>query len=284
MSYRLTAKQWDLSILQTKQTKKSNENDSQMIPQRESIRRQIKFDEPQVQDQNNNATKGLFKHAKHVTKVANKKKCNQTVQKGTTEVTSNEVTKVNDPLLRPSVVKSVRTNDKIFDGIQVSLNSDEEELDYVDDVPQAEDFDDEHGSIMDVQPTQTNTKSDLLLGASSASINDENLVMNNPHLKKLFNQMLDERIKQASERGESSSSQLLTTLTPNGATVNKTPEKSSGKTTVNLVKSPSDTTIYAPALQRRNNVVNQNVLPFNVSQIQVPSRPLEPKIDIVSIE
>ena len=84
--------------------------------------------------------------------------------------------------------------------------------------------------------------------------------MNNPHLRKLFNKMLDERIESARVEGESSGSRLLTVMTPKPA--DKSSSKKKNTTTTDegngrsnllrnkLIKSPSDTTIYAPALQR----------------------------------
>ena len=63
-------------------------------------------------------------------------------------------------------------------------------------------------------------------------MNEEELVMNNPHLRKLLNKMLDERIQEAKKRGETSESEILTKLTPQS---NK--RKSSGNQAI--IKSPS---------------------------------------------
>ena len=159
---------------------------------------------------------------------------------------------------------------KIDDGIKISvgadMSSDEEELDYEDDLMD----EDEHGSIeaedfrqnedLEVtdeveEPTRRGnakslvTDSEIMLGASSSTLNDEEMVMSNPHLKKLFNKMLDERIKQvAAKEGESSRSQILTSLTPQH--VDKTPERTGKVKNSNVIKSPSDTTVYAPTLSR----------------------------------
>ena len=80
--------------------------------------------------------------------------------------------------------------------------------------------------------------------------------------------MLDERIKSAQQNGESSASQLLSGTTPATEEVKKrecgerSPIGSTGKNGKNygsygnavgnqkLIKSPSDTTFYAPTLQR----------------------------------
>ena len=180
-------------------------------------------------------------------------------------------------------------NKNVFDGIKVSVNSDEEELDYEDNVFQ----DDDEGSIMeqqendtmdrengpckkvfkemteDVQTADANT--DMVLGASSASMTEEDLVMNNPHLRKLLNRMLDERIQDAARRGEMSSSQLLTSLSPkdtqghnHGNDQGQRPDTNSrGKNMknngINAIKSPSDTPIYVPALQRNINPMDAGV-------------------------
>ena len=106
---------------------------------------------------------------------------------------------------RSKSIKS-KTN-HLFDGIQVSVGSDaDEELDYEDDVLNDEDEgcsmdedvqDDErvvesrnNSSVTKETSPVNSTMVDL--GATSASLTDEELVMNNPHLRKLLNKMLDE--------------------------------------------------------------------------------------------
>ena len=81
------------------------------------------------------------------------------------------------------------------------------------------------------------------LGETSSSLTEEQLIMNNPHLKKLLNNMLDERIQNARTNGESSHSELLT-----GKESHKEPNRGN---VVKIMKSPSDTMIYVPALKRR---------------------------------
>ena len=179
------------------------------------------------------------------------------------------------PLSDPT--KSVTAKSvKNFDGIQISVNSDEEEeeeLDY-DDI-----LDDDQGSVHDMEAVEGGTEmnvdsgdedkgllennqfvatdSDILLGASSATITDEEMVMSNPHLCKLFNKMLDERIRTVNEKGESSSSHVLTTNTPK-ASLNKV------KDPVQIIKSPSDTTIYAPALNKTKHTPEVQLFNSNV--------------------
>ena len=137
---------------------------------------------------------------------------------------------------------------KLTDGIQVMVNSDEE-LDYKDDIdiPLGDE-----GSIDG--DTEDLTDSAIILGATSDTLNDEELVMSNLHLKKLFNKMLDERIKKAAaEHGETSDSRILSSLTPpQGAAKrsNKGNQNQVLQPTTRLIKSPSDTTVYAPALNR----------------------------------
>ena len=124
------------------------------------------------------------------------------------------------------------------------MNSDEEELDYEDDISTQEDGivdpDDDCGSMDEEISPQISTDSAILLSASSSTLNDEDVVMSNPHLKRLFDRMLEDRMKKARDVGESSNSKVLTTRTP--------PKNKSGK---DIVKSPFDTTVYAPALQKR---------------------------------
>ena len=167
----------------------------------------------------------------------------------------------------------------VFDGIQVSVNSDEE-LDYEDDLPDP----DEDGSVFhqsDKEETDDtdglavaeSTNNGLGLGASSASMTEEETIMNNPHLRKLLNKMLDERIKDANIRGESSGSQLLTRMTPQAEQSSKGPKRNNTGNSLPrnnnlgnaLVKSPSDTMIYVPALKR---VVNQKEV-FGVGTLNV---------------
>ena len=94
---------------------------------------------------------------------------------------------------------------------------------------------------------------EIQLGATGASISEEEKLLQNPSLLKLFNQLLDERIKQASKAGESSNSTLLTELTPKqGGKKQQLVNNEVGQ----VVKSPSDTTIYVPALSKRMEQVN----------------------------
>ena len=173
----------------------------------------------------------------------------------------------------PQVVNKDRVSHNNFDGIQISVNSDEEELNYEDDVTLGNMDEDEvdsnsvHEHVQDshVDEGQRSQRSlqpesvdnGLMLGATSTSITDEEMVMNNPHLKKLLNKMLDERIQAAKVSGETSGSQLLTKLTPNVNT-KKRQSQNTG-----MVKSPSNTTIYIPVLHIAaigNNVVNADVI------------------------
>ena len=177
--------------------------------------------------------------------------------------------------------KFVKSGTKsIFDGIQVSVNTDEEDLDYEDDILDQEEedvgsMDEENvecqGQSMDEDSGRNQMKkcsrgivseqdNEMDLGASSASLTDEELVMNNPHLRKLLNKMLDERILQATKGGETSSSQLLTKMMPQSSNTTKKQKQGSNLT---AVKSPSDTTIYAPALNRNIQVNNQGTTLVN---------------------
>ena len=82
------------------------------------------------------------------------------------------------------------------------------------------------------------------------------MILNNPHLKKLLNRLLHERIQEVKDKGENSNSQLLSKKVP--STIPNTrkviADRSNNKNTgnrlesVKVIKSPSDTTIYVPAL------------------------------------
>ena len=90
----------------------------------------------------------------------------------------------------------------------------------------------------------------LDLGAMSNSLMEEQLIINNPHLQKLLSKLVDERIQDAREMGELSNSQLVMSMSPK-ATANGNVKRTTSKkqTGMALVKSLSDTTIYAPALR-----------------------------------
>ena len=114
-------------------------------------------------------------------------------------------------------------DNQLNDGIQVTTDYDEEdddvELDYDDILMTGEE---DEGSIdADIEQdreTQSVVNSNgtvIGLGATSTTLNEEELVMSNPHLKKLLNKMLDERLKQVESQGQSSNSRLLTSTTPN---------------------------------------------------------------------
>ena len=168
--------------------------------------------------------------------------------------------------LNATQTKKAINNKRFNDGVQVSVNSDEK-LDCEDDVLLGEDHD--NGSINEMQNDESqkgkdscevvrdrvqneddSTNSDIILGTTSVNMSDEELVMSNPHLKKLFSKMLDERIKQTNKNRESSSSRLLSTLSLQVATAKKgNVEEKVGQGNP-LIKSPSDTMIYTPALNR----------------------------------
>ena len=149
------------------------------------------------------------------------------------------------------------------DGIDIDVNSQDEELDYIDDV----DLDGEDSGVIEfnnrragAEPMDTSDQG-LLLGATGSSVEEERKLLENPYLRSVLRKMVDERIQQAQIGGESSKSTVLTTPTqkttkPGGSQgkVNKSGEKTK------VIKSPSDTTIYRPALNRQVNV-NTNITP-----------------------
>ena len=194
-----------------------------------------------------------------------------------------------------SKISHKRLMHDVFDGIKVAVNSDdEEELDY-DDILEDEDssmYQDQHDQQEGAPvPDQQNENMDCGQNAGVTSVNnsldlgasaDEQTIMNNPHLRKLLNKMLDERIQEAQSRGESSGSQLLTRMTPPSAIAadanQASGQKSSGKKNKNqgntMVKSPSDTTIYVPALTwGHGNQRNQPELFISNGVIQLCSKP-----------
>ena len=99
---------------------------------------------------------------------------------------------------------------------------------------------------------------------SAGELDEDEVLDKNPQLKRLFNKFLDERLKLAEAEGSSSgAAAIIRNL--------KTPDKSSKNTdlarnfnrTINQ-KSPSDTTIYVPALSRPHDPVVDEVGPSPV--------------------
>ena len=131
----------------------------------------------------------------------------------------------------------------VFDGIDVETEVDEE-LDYVDDAI-------DQGDISDNETVAETTADDKAKDA-------EQQLLINPALRMLSNQLLDERIKQAEKSGKSSGSNLLTTLMPQKRV-------GAGITNQMNIKSPSDTTIYAPERaeqeQEESRQVSEVVIP-----------------------
>ena len=145
------------------------------------------------------------------------------------------------------------------DGIQVMVDTDEE-LDYIDDV----DADDSRGSNCGDE------MSELVLGATGKTYHDEKQLMSNPHIKNLLNKMLDEHFEQefAKHLGETSKSTVLTKTIDSTPTGRCTQNKNINAAAIEKIKSPSDTTIYAPALalkaaRRTNNEDNLMFLHSN---------------------
>ena len=116
------------------------------------------------------------------------------------------------------IAGEVSTKVRHGDGVEVCVdNNAEAELDY--------DFTEEEAARLagDSQTSDDSMEADaeLILNPERAVASDasdlseeQKLLQNNPGLKQLFNKMLDERIKQATKTGKSSSSQLLTRMTP----------------------------------------------------------------------
>ena len=113
------------------------------------------------------------------------------------------------------------------DGIHLSVDIHEEDLDYVDDVPQEDldEFPEVDGDEGEEDHPALGCAEDL----------EEEQLLRNPRVKNLFNKLWDEKMKEMNKSG------------------NNKHKAANGKghlTGNNVVKSPSDTTIYAPALNK----------------------------------
>ena len=106
--------------------------------------------------------------------------------------------------------------------------------------------------------------------------------------------MLDERINEAVNKGESSRSQLLTRVTPGSAAAATAAPAATGNSKtkasalnriskgINLVKSPSDTTIYVPALNKATGPLT-TVIPLQSNDGNVMDNRLgRPSIDVTN--
>ena len=139
------------------------------------------------------------------------------------------------------------------DGVRVAVNeSEEEELDYYDDV-------DDQGEGSGSSMMDQDQEDQFVAGQSSSNkqvgqqptnamaADDLNALMNDPRFRSVFNKMWDEKVKEAQDKGETSASVVLTAPTPGKGSRPKGNIYSSKQQ-----KSPSDTTIYAPALNRQH--------------------------------
>ena len=160
-----------------------------------------------------------------------------------------------------------RINDSVFaaDGVDVNVDPALDDLDYHDNIhPDEYGSDDE--SMAETVPEPDDTRDDgrederdeLHLGATAtATATEDDILKQNPQLKKLFNQFLDERLKQAEKDGiKGGAAEVI-----KGLKEPKTSKKSADEVNFSnkprnkstVVKSPSDTTIYVPALARPND-------------------------------
>ena len=169
------------------------------------------------------------------------------------------------------------------DGVRLAVDPGEE-LDFIDDVTEVtnnvNDFDQQVEQLnADMNATVTEVPPEMQSIISMPSTNEgifteKQFLDSNPGLRSLFNQFLDEHLKQTVQTGESSGSTLLMSLTPNnmdGKTkgINSGKDKSGvtqtfqGNKSGNMVKLPSDTTIYAPALALRQRCDNATSVQIN---------------------
>ena len=124
------------------------------------------------------------------------------------------------------------------DGVDVDV---EDDLDYEDDV--------EYNERQTMQESE-DEESEIELGATGSTVEEERILRETPGLRKLFNKYFDERLKET------------TKLTKGTQNEEKTKTKKvGGKSKIvvrQIVKSPSDTTIYTPALRKRHTGLNMN--------------------------
>ena len=170
---------------------RNGESSSSSRPKR-LIKRPKRFEHDNIAQDNNNAQ--VCKEVK-VSKADNK----------------NKVCKKTQNVKRQAAEKSKLISKEsnlpaLNDGILLSVDQDEDELlDYIDDV----DLDEENGMVdrnCDSEVSScfketSDKESEMHLGATGASMSDEEKLLKNPSLRKLFNQLLDEKIQQATKKG-----------------------------------------------------------------------------------
>ena len=152
---------------------------------------------------------------------------------------------------KKSLQESIPQNNFVGDGYLCEV---EEELDY--------EYDEQldNNNIVEASGSSDNDEIEggsRSIGGTEATEMDEQTLLQNPGLRKLFNQLLDERIEQVKKNGESSGSTILSTFSPQNQNKDKTPGLVKDR-----IKSPSDTTIYVPALKRNSIAVNGNNSPL----------------------
>ena len=153
------------------------------------------------------------------------------------------------------------------DGINLTVEADD--LDYVDDVPNPQDPDNERlAEMLEVEEGDDLDDSDgLEKGAAASNIMElpciskdlskkqrEELLNQNPALRTLLSDLLDDKLKEVIHGG------MVTVSRNAGKTVSKRPIGNRVKVQkparigkgVSIIKSPSDTTIYTPALKLQN--------------------------------
>ena len=158
---------------------------------------------------------------------------------------------------------------RLNDGVEVEVD------------PNESDFGTESDS--DNEVTMPGTVNHVVTGTSTeTSPNGNNSIqqlVQGSDLKKWFDEMMDEKLKNAKKEWEAEQANTKGMHTPNKVVKTNTRDG-----TVTLIKSPSDTTIYRPAVQRLNSILppvpvhlNRTGQVLNVTAGNVPT--IQPMID-----
>ena len=252
-----------------------------------AVKRKIVFKQDETIDQNNNATVKAGKSPK--LQIASNAFIDQTRSRFAQKNSNDEVTNLKSKFVKESTNKG--------DGICIDVDADDD-LDYVDDVlGDGNDILDEEifaipeeiDNALVSQPSDLETELNLDESATANSCINDDILKDLPHLKSLVNQLLDERMKQVSNaqsQGESSKSTILTRPIPDkqiqvGMEQNRleqnvrAKEPTTNQTVTgnctgvkiinrNIIKSPSDTMIYAPALVKHAKTILNEKSPVNL--------------------
>ena len=266
----------DESILLSAKRTKTNETRSRTVTTQQSPRA--------IQGQKNKITKNTKTVAKSDKTIAKGKNNNatvvgkkaQTIRKNVKKASNKQEPKIDKPKRgRKAKVNEVVNHTQfnqinsnlLADAVHVSVTDFNEEdlLDYVDDVPNDDELSTNNSDEIEecdlvvpaAQPTKTAD------GTSTCStLLDQEQLLANPDFSRLLQKLVDDKVERKLAEQNQLSKQNNDKNGTAAQTSQNTPKRGNrGQETGRIIKSPSDTTLYTPALNRvraATNMVNGN--------------------------